>query len=193
MDYLLKFIETYPYTVLLLGSIIDQSGLPFFTILAGILYANGDISFIPAFLVIIFSYFITDILLVILGKYLYKKRFMQSKVGRIKTIDFEILNKGLNIYSKSKGSFYYFSKILPTFGKYAPIFSGLLNERYKECLFKYLLGDILYFLLFFIPSIFIGERLQQDSKIVGICLVAFFIVVYKLYEIKMKKNMKKNI
>ena len=125
MEYILKFINSYPYLVLFVGSTIDHSGVPFFTILAGILFATSSVDFLPAMLAIMFAFALNDLIFILLGAFYFKNRIEKNIGNHFKTIDIVILEKGLNLYKKSKNSFYYFSKIIPGVGKYSPIFTGI--------------------------------------------------------------------
>lgn len=188
MDYILKFINTSPYLVLFIGSTIDHSGIPFFTILAGVLFASSTIDLIPAVSAIIFAYLINDLIFILLGRLYFKKRIETYKNNLFKTIDVSILEKGLSLYMKSKNTFYYFSKIIPGVGKYAPILTGIEDKNLKVSLLKYMVGNILYYILFFVPSIYIGEQLKRNSKIYGIVLLIAFIGIYKVFEYFAKKK-----
>ncbi len=191
MEYILKFINSYPYLVLFVGSTIDHSGVPFFTILAGILFATSSVDFLPAMLAIMFAFALNDLIFILLGAFYFKKRIEKNKGNHFKTIDIVILEKGLNLYKKSKNSFYYFSKIIPGVGKYSPIFTGIFDTNLKLSFLKYVLGSFIYFILFFIPSMFIGEQLKQTSKIFGLFLLIIFIVIYKIFEFLAKEKMKR--
>lgn len=191
MDFILKFINTYPYLVLFVGSTIDHSGIPFFTVLAGILFASSNIELMPAMATIIFAFLLNDLIFILIGFFYFKKRIEKSRYNPFKTVDISILEKGLALYIKSKSSFYYFSKIIPGIGKYAPIFSGICDINLKISLFKYVIGSFIYFLIFFIPSIFIGEQLQKNSKLYGVLFLILFIVIYKIFEFIAKRKMNK--
>lgn len=190
MEYILKFINTYPYLVLFIGSIIDHSGIPFFTILAGILFASSTIEFIPTALSIMVAYILNDIVFVLIGFSYFKKRIEANKSTVFKTVDISILEKGLAFYVKSKNSFYFFSKLIPGIGKYAPIFTGIVDKKLKLSLLKYFIGSTIYFILFFVPSIYIGEQLKKNSKVLGILFLVIFIGIYKVFEILTKRKMK---
>lgn len=182
MEKLLFYINEYPYLILLIGSILDQSGIPMFTVMGGVLYAKGNVNFLPAFFIILFSYSSTDILLIFLGKLLVKKNLILKKDNKIKTLDINLLEKSYNIYKKNKNAFYYFSKMIPTLGKYTPIFSGFEKENIIKSSLKYLIGNIIYIFIFFIPSIYIGEYIKQESLKVGVILLILFLIFYKVTE-----------
>lgn len=186
IDHLLNLINSYPYLILFVGSILDHSGVPMFSVVAAILYTHKKISLINTFSLIIFSYTLVDSILFFIGKKYLKDRLSDHRL--IKTMDILILEKGLKAYSRSKNSFYFFSKLIPAFGKYSPIFSGVSDENFIKVISKYLVGNITYFLLFFFPSMYIGEKIQKNSKIIAILMFVVFVVIYKVGERRIKKT-----
>ena len=182
MEKLLFYIDEYPYLILLIGSILDQSGIPMFTVMGGMLYAKGVVNFLPTFLTILFSFSSTDVLLIFLGKFLIERNLVFKKNKKIKTLDINLLEKSYDIHKKNKNVFYYFSKMIPTLGKYTPIFSGFEKENIIKSSLKYTIGDIIYIFIFFIPSIYIGEYIKQESLKIGIILLALFLILYKISE-----------
>lgn len=191
MEFILKFINTYPYLVLFVGSTIDHSGIPFFTVLAGILFASSSIELIPAMITIIFAFLLNDLIFILVGVLYFKKRIEKNTYNLFKTIDITILEKGLALYKRSKNSFYYFSKIIPGIGKYSPILSGISDLNLKISLLKYIIGSFIYFIIFFVPSIFIGDQLQKNSKLYGVLLLISFMGIYKVFEFMAKRKMDK--
>lgn len=186
IEHLLNFINSYPYLILFVGSILDHSGVPIFSVVAAILYTDKKIDLTNTFSLIVFSYTLVDSILFFIGKKYLKDRLSAYRL--IKTIDIIILEKGLKAYSRSKNSFYFFSKLIPVFGKYSSIFSGISDEAFSKVIFKYLVGNIIYFLLFFFPSMYIGEKIQKNSKVIAILMFVVFVVVYKVGERRIKKT-----
>lgn len=178
MDKAFELISNYGYLIVFLGTMLDQSGIPIFIIVGAVIAQAGNLNHFLVFVLAYSALISTDILFIYLGSYLRNITKLNTQNSKVIGVLKKVLIRIVGLFLNNRIVFYIFSKFVPLIGKYIPVLVGYSDESKRESILYFALGNILYCVTFYFSALFLFNMFVEYSKIISICLLIIFLVIY---------------
>ncbi|MGF7186499.1 membrane protein DedA with SNARE-associated domain [Desulfitispora alkaliphila] len=192
LETIIKLLEQYSYPLIFFGTMVDQSGVPVFIIMAGVFCSTGKIEATSGFITIMVALIISDFLLLYLGNYIKRYKWGYSKLLPTFLVLFfnkyggKVVRIGAHTISKNQLLFYIFSKHLPGVGKVVPMFVGYTGKSKLKAMLLFTIGNLIYGSIFYFIGFVVGTAVINHSLIIGLAMVLAFGLIYLLFAKKVE-------
>ncbi len=191
---ILEAVEERGYTLIFFGTfLVDNSGIPFFIIAAGIMVALRKLNCFISFILVFLGLIAWDSLLYLVGialkKFLKKKEIEKEKINNpFLSMLMRILNVGHTTFENNRKLFPLFCKIIPWIGKIAPIFAGYSGGATTSLIY-FTLGDLWYASSFYLVALLMGTVVVKFSKLIGLLGFLVFLLLYYFSKRAVRKKL----
>jgi membrane protein DedA with SNARE-associated domain len=191
------YIRSYGYLAIMLGTVMDHSGLTMFVVVGGALSSRVEHFWLWGVILAGTAGSMTsDIALFSIGRWRanWLDRFVKSDKNKMRL---KLLTEGMNSYALP---FLIFGRFIPWFGRFVPAAAGLRHVSFATMLLSCTLGALLGGTLYGLLGYFVGESaaVLEDYGpwvLLGTLLISFPVaaIVAKRFDVLVEQRLQRSI